>query len=117
MAINIIHLFQTMEQEIIKGGGKEENTQPYKTYEGWLSEIEEYIQRIVTNKKPVKHNNMNNFNRKDYQIIQERNYPKNKTISNSYLEKKTREERFANIISKQTSSNKFRHRGKSEWLI
>jgi hypothetical protein len=116
MAINIIHLFKTMEQEIIKGGGKEENTQPYKTYEGWLSEIEEYIQQIVTGKK-IKHKNMNHFNRKDYEITQERNYPTNKGKSNSYLEKKTREERFANIISKQTSSNKSRRRGKGEWLV
>ena len=57
------------------------------------------------------------FNKKDYEITQERNYPTNKVKSNSYLEKKTREERFANIISKQTSSNKSRRRGKGEWLV
>lgn len=123
MANNLIHLFESMELEIVKGGGggKEENTQPYKTYEGWLSEIEGYIQRVVSG-KGVKQVNMNNFNRKDYEVGKERNRQTNRGQlgnSNSYLEKKTREERLASILAKQSSSNisQKRGRGKGEWLV
>lgn len=122
MATNdIIHLFQTMELEIIKGGGgKEENTQPYKTYANWLSEIKGYIQNIV-GRKGVKQINMNNFSRKDYEVSQERNAKRNEqtNMGKSYLEKKSREERLKDIISKQTDSNKanIRVRGKGKWLV
>jgi hypothetical protein len=120
MAKELIHLFESMEQEIVKGGGKDENTQPYKTYEGWLSEIEGYIQRVVSG-KGVKQMNMNNFSRKDYEVGRERNNQINKgQIESSYLEKKTREERLASIITNQTDSNnksKSRGRGKGKWLI
>jgi hypothetical protein len=123
MAKNVKELFERMEEEIMKGGGKEENTQPYKRYEDWLSEIEGYIERVVSVKKKEK--DMKKMNRKDYEITEERNYPRNKK---SNLEKKTREERLSNILSKQMSSS-YTHesetfhdklsntRGKGQWLI
>jgi len=119
MAKELIHLFKSMEREIVKGGGKDENTQPYKTYEGWLSEIQGYVQSVVSG-KGVKQMNMNNFSRKDYEVGRERNDQLNKSqTGNSYLEKKTREERLASIMTNQTDSNKSqsRGRGKGEWLV
>ena len=42
----LIGLFKTMEMEIMKGGQRrEDTTQPYKVYEGWLTEIQGYIQK------------------------------------------------------------------------
>jgi hypothetical protein len=114
----LIGLFQTMEVEIMKGGGsKEENTQPYKTYEGWLSEIEGYIQNVVSG-NVNKQINMNNFSRKDYEVSQERNNTKRQQTTNGepYLEKKTREERLSNITSKQSDTT-HRTRGKGKWLV
>lgn len=123
MAKELIHLFKSMEREIVKGGGKDENTQPYKTYEGWLSEIQGYVQSVVSGKGVKQMNmNMNNFSRKDYEVGRERNDQINKSqtgSSYSYLEKKTREERLASIMTNQTDSNKSqsRGRGKGEWLV
>lgn len=57
---------------------------------------------------------MKRMNRKDYEITEERNYPRNK--SKSILEKKTKEERVASIVSKQNSSS-IKSRGKGEYLI
>jgi hypothetical protein len=115
----LIQLFQTMEVEIIKGGkAKEDTTQPYRTYEGWLSEIEGYIQNVVSGKgiKP-QGINMNNFSRKDYEVGQERNDRRNQETKKGepYLEKKSREERLRDIMTKQTDSN--RTRGKGKWLV
>ena len=113
----LIQLFQTMELEIMKGGkAREDTTQPYKTYDGWLSEIEGYVQNVVSG-KGSKQTNMNNFSRKDYEVSQERNSTQNQQIKKGeqYLEKKTREERLEDIISKQSASN--RGRGKGKWLV
>ena len=118
-ARELIDLFKTMEREIIKGGGKE-NTQPYRMYEKWLSEIEGYINNIIYTKTEIQRQrqmNMNNFSRKDYEIT-ESERRNNKPISQSpsqspyYLEKKSREERLKDIVKKQTE----RIRGKGEWL-
>jgi len=114
----LIELFQTMEVEIMKRGrSKEENTQPYRTYEGWLSEIQGYIQNVVSG-KVVKEINMNNFSRKDYEVYQERNNinRQHSKKGEPYLEKKTREERLSNIISKQSDTT-HRTRGKGKWLV
>jgi hypothetical protein len=114
----LIGLFKTMEVEIMKGGGsKEENTQPYKTYEGWLSEIEGYIQNVVSG-NVNNQTNINNFSRKDYEVSQERNNTKRQQTTNGepYLEKKTREERLSNITSKQSDTT-HRTRGKGKWLV
>jgi hypothetical protein len=113
----LIQLFQTMELEIMKGGkAREDITQPYKTYDGWLSEIEGYIQNVVSGKGSKETNN-NNFSRKDYEVSQERNSTQNQQTKKGeqYLEKKTREERLEEIISKQSASN--RDRGKGKWLV
>jgi hypothetical protein len=113
----LIQLFQTMELEIMKGGkAREDTTQPYKTYDGWLSEIEGYVQNVVSG-KGSKQTNMNNFSRKDYEVSQEQNSTQNQQIKKGeqYLEKKTREERLEDIISKQSASN--RGRGKGKWLV
>jgi hypothetical protein len=114
----LIELFQKMEVEIMKGGrSKEDNTQPYRTYEGWLSEIQGYIQNVVSG-KGAKEMNMNNFSRKDYEVSQERNNTKRQQTNKGepYLEKKTREERLSNIISKQSDTT-HRTRGKGKWLV
>jgi hypothetical protein len=110
-----------MEREIIKGGGKE-NTQPYRMYEKWLSEIEGYINNIIYTKTEIQRQrqmNMNNFSRKDYEITESErrnNKPISPSLSPSlspyYLEKKSREERLKDIVKKQTE----RIRGKGEWL-
>lgn len=115
----LLQLFEKMEVEIIKGGkAKEETTQPYNTYEGWLSEIEGYIQKVVSGKgvKP-QFRNMNNFSRKDYEVSEERNNRRNQETKKGepYLEKKSREERLRDIMTKQTHSN--RTRGKGKWLV
>jgi hypothetical protein len=133
-ATELIDLFKTMEREImnypplnstlIKGGAKEEDTQPYKTYAGWLNEIEGYIQSVVSNKgSNSKQRNMNNFNIKDYEVVQERNRHSANSGSSansgfsSHLEKKTMEERLADIRAKQQSSTTKLRRGKGEWLL
>lgn len=110
MAKSVKKVLERMEEEIM-GGGKEEKTQPYKRYEEWLSEIEGYIQEVVNEKKEK---SMKRMNGKDYEITEERNYPRNK--SKSILEKKTKEERVASIVSKQNSSS-IKNRGKGEYLI
>jgi len=120
-ARELIDLFKTMEREIIKGGGKE-NTQPYRMYEKWLSEIEGYINNIIYTKTEIQRQrqmNMNNFSRKDYEITESErrnNKPISQSLSQSlspyYLEKKSREERLKDIVKKQTE----RIRGKGEWL-
>jgi len=113
----LIQLFQTMELEIMKGGkAREDTTQPYRTYDGWLSEIEGYIQNVVSG-KGSNQTNMNNFSRKDYEVSQERNSTQNQQTKKGeqYLEKKTREERLEEIISKQSTTN--RDRGKGKWLV
>ena len=120
-ARELIDLFKTMEREIIKGGGKE-NTQPYRMYEKWLSEIEGYINNIIYTKTEIQRQrqmNMNNFSRKDYEITESErrnNKPISQSLSPSlspyYLEKKSREERLKDIVKKQTE----RIRGKGEWL-
>ena len=120
-ARELIDLFKTMEREIIKGGGKE-NTQPYRMYEKWLSEIEGYINNIIYTKTEIQRQrqmNMNNFSRKDYEITESErrnNKPISPSLSPSlspyYLEKKSREERLKDIVKKQTE----RIRGKGEWL-
>jgi len=135
-ATELIHLFKTMEREImnyppvnstlIKGGAKEEDTQPYKTYAGWLTEIEGYIQSVVS-RKSSKERNMNNFNIKDYDVVQERNRHSSGSSANSgssvnsgssyHLEKKTMEDRLADIRAKQQSSTTTIRRGKGEWLL
>ena len=79
------------------------------------------MQSVVSG-KGVKQMNMNNFSRKDYEVGRERNNQINKSqtgSSYSYLEKKTREERLAIIMTNQTDSNKSqsRGRGKGEWLV
>jgi hypothetical protein len=116
-ARELIDLFKTMEREIIKGGGKE-NTQPYRMYEKWLSEIEGYINNIIYTKTEIQRQrqmNMNNFSRKDYEITESErrnNKPISQSLSPYYLEKKSREERLKDIVKKQTE----RIRGKGEWL-
>jgi len=113
----LIGLFKTMEMEIMKGGQRrEDTTQPYKVYEGWLSEIQGYIQNVVSG-RPTKGQNMNNFSRKDYEVSQELNASRNEQTKNRepYLEKKSKEERLNDIITKQSSSKPAR--GKSEWLV
>jgi hypothetical protein len=116
-ARELIDLFKTMEREIIKGGGKE-NTQPYRMYEKWLSEIEGYINNIIYTKTEIQRQrqmNMNNFSRKDYEITESErrnNKPISPSLSPYYLEKKSREERLKDIVKKQTE----RIRGKGEWL-
>lgn len=120
-ARELIDLFKTMEREIIKGGGneREENTQPYRTYEKWLSEIEGYINNIVYSKSEIERQrqrqmNMNNFSRKDYEISREQYEARNQPIPNKpyYLEKKSREERLKDIVTKKPQWI----RGKGEWI-
>ena len=120
-ARELIDLFETMELDIIKGGrGKEENTQPYRIYENWLTEIQGYIKSIVSGKDPSLeiHANMNNFSRNDYEIPKERNnikYNYSRT-DRPYLEKKSREERLNDIKTKQTNKTE-KGRGKGKWLV
>lgn len=120
-ARELIDLFEKMELDIIKGGsGKEENTQPYRIYENWLTEIQGYIKSIVSGKDPSleTHANMNNFSRNDYEIPKERNnikYNYSRT-DRPYLEKKSREERLKDIKTKQTNKTE-KGRGKGKWLV
>ena len=125
------HLFHSMELDLIHGGmsmSKDNITQPYKIYNDWLSEIEDYIQNVVTGKTPLKlkTRNMNNFSRNDYLVAQERNntinqdgQERNNTINQDtknkqpYLETISREERLKNIISKKNVHT----RGKGKWLV
>ena len=112
------HLFHSMELDLIHGGmsmSKDNITQPYKIYDHWLSEIEDYIQNVVTGKSQLKSRNMNNFSRNDYLVGQERNNTINQHTKNkqSYLETISREQRLNDIIS-----NKNNHtRGKGKWLV
>ena len=86
-----------MELDLIHGGmsmSKDNITQPYKIYDDWLSEIEDYIQHVVTGKSPLqlKSRNMNNFSRNDYLVGQQRNNTINQDTNNKqpYLETKSR---------------------------
>jgi hypothetical protein len=114
------HLFHSMELDLIHGGMSKDNiTQPYKIYDDWLSEIEDYIQNVVTGKSPLqlKNRNMNNFSRNDYLVGQLRNDTINlhTTKRQPYLETISREQRLNDIISKKNDS--IHTRGKGKWLV
>ena len=98
---------------------KDNITQPYKIYDDWLSEIEDYIQNVVTGKSPLqlKNRNMNNFSRNDYLVGQQRNDTINQhtTKRQPYLETISREQRLNDIISKKNDS--IHTRGKGKWLV
>ena len=118
--LSLSHLFHSMELDLIKGGmsmSKDNITQPYKIYDDWLSEIEDYIQHVVTGKSPLqlKSRNMNNFSRNDYLVGQLRNNTINLHTNNKqpYLETKSREQRLNDIISKKNDHT----RGKGKWLV
>ena len=116
----LFHLFHSMELDLIHGGMSKDNiTQPYKIYDDWLSEIEDYIQNVVTGKSPLqlKNRNMNNFSRNDYLVGQQRNDTINQhtTKRQPYLETISREQRLNDIISKKNDS--IHTRGKGKWLV
>jgi hypothetical protein len=116
--LSLSHLFHSMELDLIKGGmsmSKDNITQPYKIYDNWLSEIEDYIQNVVTGKSTLKSRNMNNFSRNDYLVGQERNNTINQDTNNKqpYLETKSREQRLNDLISKKNDHT----RGKGKWLV
>lgn len=116
----LFHLFHSMELDLIHGGmsmSKDNITQPYKIYDNWLSEIEDYIQHVVTGKSTLqlKSRNMNNFSRNDYLVGQLRNNTINLHTNNKqpYLETISREQRLNDIISKKNDHT----RGKGKWLV
>ena len=116
LSLSLSHLFHTMELDLIKGGMSKDNiTQPYKIYDNWLSEIEDYIQNVVTGKSQLKTRNMNNFSRNDYLVGQQRNNTINLHTNNKqpYLETISREQRLNNLISKKNDHT----RGKGKWLV